>query len=609
MACSTDVPLAKLFRSASAAMAAAKARGRDCAVWFDEATTPEVGGSGLRMANDLHQGLAQGEMRLHFQPIVELATNDVDGVEALLRWERPGVGLLTPEAFMEIAERTGQIVALGEWVVGQACAAAVDFEAARLCPIRVSINVSARQLSDPGLVSMLDDALTRTGCPPERIAVEVTETAVLHDIAAATAVLETIKGLGVELDLDDFGTGYSSLLYLRHFPVDRIKIDRSFVSGLGTSVADTAIVASTIALAHSVGLRAIAEGVETAQQLTLLRQMGCDFAQGYLLSRPLPAEQLLAWWEQQLHSRLVQRQATPVGTEDADGRDTAANRRDNLSDQRDSVADERDEAGDRRDAADRHRDVVGDDRDSDADQRDRASDRRDETSDQRDEIADHRDRLADARDARANRRDGASPQRDDLGRSAAARQEAAVDRSLASQVRDVSEGDRLQAERDRGDARVDRGAGADERAQAGHDRTQAQAERNASAQDRQMTSVDALTGAYLPDAGLTALQTAMAGAVRDGEPLTLASVAVDAPTLSLGAEGQLSADALMVVVANAIGARLHETDVLVRGGPEHFLCVLVGMTGAAAAERMACLDTDLAGPPRLAGVSVGYAQI
>jgi diguanylate cyclase (GGDEF)-like protein/PAS domain S-box-containing protein len=622
LACSTDVRLPMLFRSGSAAMAAAKARGRDCAVWFDDATTPEVGLSGLRMAHDLHRGLVQGEMRLHFQPVVELATNDIDGVEALVRWERPGVGLLLPEAFMEIAERTGQIVALGGWVIGQACRAAVDFEAAGLAPVRVSINVSARQLSDPGLVGMLDEALTRTGCPPERIAIEVTETAVLHDIGAATAILETIKSLGVELDLDDFGTGYSSLLYLRHFPVDRIKIDRSFVSGLGTSVADTAIVASTIALAHSVGLRAIAEGVETSQQLTMLRQMGCDFAQGYLLSHPLSAEQLVSWWQQQLPSRLVPRQTSPVRASEPENRDSAADQRDHLSDQRDNVADERDQAGDRRDVAGQHRDTAGDDRDSDADQRDRASDQRDQTSDQRDEIADHRDLLADERDAQANRRDDAASEQlrglgysatgdaatleEGLEVSAAARHDAAVDRTLASQDRVVGVGDRLQAERDRGHARVDRGAGADERVQAGQDRTQAQADRHTSAQDRQTSSVDALTGAYLPDAGLVALMAAMATAVRGGEPLTLAYVAVEPQAAGQQSEGQIGADALMVVVANALGARLRETDVLVRGGQRHFHCALPGLTAAAAAARMAAVHTDLAG---LVAVSVGYAEL
>ena len=164
-----------------------------------------------------------------------------------------------------------------------------------LAPIQVSINVSARQLADPGLVETFERALRDTGCEPATIIVEVTETALLHDLGAATAVLENIQALGVDLDLDDFGTGYSSLLYLRHFPVSRIKIDSSFVAGLGTDIADTAIVASTIALAHSVGLTAIAEGVESARQLTMLRQMGCDFAQGYLLSPPLPELELAAW--------------------------------------------------------------------------------------------------------------------------------------------------------------------------------------------------------------------------------------------------------------------------------------------------------------------------
>lgn len=624
LACSSAVPVARLFRSASAAMAAAKARGRDCAVWFDEAKTPEVGGSGLRMANDLHRGLTQDEMRLHFQPILDLATNEVDGVEALIRWERPGVGLLTPDAFIEIAERTGQIVALGEWVFGQACRAAVDFEVAKLSPVRVSVNVSARQLSDPGLASILSAALAGSGCPPERIAIEVTETAVLHDLGAAAAVLESIKSLGVELDLDDFGTGYSSLLYLRHFPVDRIKIDRSFVSGLGTSIADTAIVASTIALAHSVGLRAMAEGVETAQQLTLLRQMGCDFAQGYLLSYPLPAEQLVPWLQQQLHTRLVPRQSGSSTGGDPTSRDSAANQRDHLSDQRDDVADQRDHAGDKRDIAGQHRDTAGDHRDVDADQRDRAGDLRDRKGDQRDAIADHRDLLADERDAEASRReratsaqrahDGDAEAREDAGReealqvSAADRHRAAVHRHLASEDRVVGAGDRLQAHSDRQHARVGRGASADERLQAGHDRTHALENRQSSAQGRQKASFDALTGAYLRAPGLAMIAAELDTAINGHEPLTLARVAVKRHTGTAQAEGQIDADALMVIVANALGARLGEADLLVRTGTRQFLCALRGQSVEAVAERMASLDAELVGPPRLGGVRVGYAE-
>jgi diguanylate cyclase (GGDEF)-like protein/PAS domain S-box-containing protein len=167
---STDtVPLEALFKSASAAMASAKTHGRDRIVLFDPSTMPISAGSGLRMAHDLQRALSQDELRLHYQPIIDLATNDVVGVEALVRWERPGVGLLAPEAFIDVAERTGQIVALGEWVIGTACQAAVTFAATRLAPLRVSINVSARQLSDPNFLPVLRTALHATGCDPSSL--------------------------------------------------------------------------------------------------------------------------------------------------------------------------------------------------------------------------------------------------------------------------------------------------------------------------------------------------------------------------------------------------------------------------------------------------------
>ncbi len=223
------------------------------------------------------------------------STSRSTGRWALVRWERPGAGLLLPAAFIAEAERTGQIVPLGAWVTRQACEAAVVLAQRASGPHSVSINLSARQLSEPGIVDMLADALQASGCDPGTIVIEVTETAITHDMAAATATLQAMKDLGVGLALDDFGTGYSSLLCLRQFPVDRIKIDRSFVSGLGTDPDSTAIVASTVSLAHSVGVLAVAEGVETLDQLALLRQMGCDFAQGYLFSRPLTFENLEQW--------------------------------------------------------------------------------------------------------------------------------------------------------------------------------------------------------------------------------------------------------------------------------------------------------------------------
>jgi diguanylate cyclase (GGDEF)-like protein/PAS domain S-box-containing protein len=285
---------ADLFAAATRALRLAKAGGRDRAAWCDPADGAPAHDE-LRLASDLRIGIAAGELRLLYQPILELANHDVIGLEALVRWQRPGSGLLGPAEFIDVAERTGQIVPLGAWVFEQACQTGVLLAQLDSAPHSMSINLSARQLSDPGVVDMLLHALIGSGCAPSTVIIEVTETALMHDMPTATATLRAIKALGVDLALDDFGTGYSSLLYLKDFPVDRIKIDRSFISGLGVDADATAIVASTISLAHSVGVQAVAEGVETVDQLTLLRQMGCDFAQGFLLSAPLTLDQLTPW--------------------------------------------------------------------------------------------------------------------------------------------------------------------------------------------------------------------------------------------------------------------------------------------------------------------------
>jgi PAS domain S-box-containing protein/diguanylate cyclase (GGDEF)-like protein len=306
LAATPFVAVADLFAAAIRARDVAKRAGRDRAVWFDTSQRQTCNG-GLRLASDLRHGIKGGQMRLHYQPIVELEDLDVIGVEALVRWDRPGCGLLVPSEFMDVAERTGQIVPLGAWVAGEACEAAVRLARVSSAPHSMSVNLSARQVSDPGVVEMLHRALERTGCDPSALIIEVTETALMHDMAGATATLQAIKALGVDLALDDFGTGYCSLLYLKSFPVDRIKIDQSFISGLGVDADDTAIVASTISLAHSVGVQAVAEGVETADQLNLLRQMGCDFAQGHLFSRALTAEQLQGWLDE--HPPTARREA------------------------------------------------------------------------------------------------------------------------------------------------------------------------------------------------------------------------------------------------------------------------------------------------------------
>jgi EAL domain-containing protein (putative c-di-GMP-specific phosphodiesterase class I) len=266
------------------------------ALW--RAAPPRAPAGGLALTEDLRRGIAEGELRLHYQPIVELTSARPVATEALVRWQHPLRGLVGPQHFIEFAERTGQVVPLGDWVLGEACRTAagwVDSPLGPDRPLRVSVNLSGRQLQGDHLVTVLTEALDATGCPPGQLVLEVTETAVMADLSAAVRTLTALKDLGVGLAIDDFGTGYSSLLYLKHFPVDTIKIDRSFVAGLGRDADDTAIVAATVSLAHSVDVSCVAEGVETVEHLDLLRGMGCDFAQGFLFSRPLELAALDEW--------------------------------------------------------------------------------------------------------------------------------------------------------------------------------------------------------------------------------------------------------------------------------------------------------------------------
>ena len=383
----------------------------------------------------------------------------------------------------------------------------------------MSVNLSARQLSDPGLVEMLRDAIADSGCAPSAIIVEVTETALTYDLGAATATLEAIKALGVGLDLDDFGTGYSSLLYLRHFPVDRIKIDRSFVAGLGSNSADTAIVASTIALAHSIGIAAIAEGVETAEQLAILRQMGCDFAQGYLFSRPVELAALTTWLDQRVPDQVEPRTSAGDGASGvvATLRDRAANARDVLADNRDGVADIRDTAAAVREHSGDKRDDVGDARDDVADVRDDVAAARDEVATARDDspppattwpppgtmspqpgrgpptsgtrwpTSASRSLVPPHRCPRPTGPAGATgPTGPTAGREGAtARQRARSSRVRASEHRGVEAANASQAKHRRDEARADRTSGASDRVQAERDRGAADAERHPSAQGRE----------------------------------------------------------------------------------------------------------------------------
>lgn len=285
-----------LLFAARDALHSARAAEDSSIVYYDK-TIENTASMGLKSANDLRHAITHDELRLHYQPIMELASNEIAGVEALVRWQRPNVGLLPPDAFINTAERTGQIVPLGNWVARNACKAGSGLGEYSRGPRTMSINVSPRQLRDDEFVATLQTAMSDGDCAPATTIVEVTETVLLSNLNTVGPNLEAIKALGVGIDLDDFGTGYSSLQYLRALPIDRLKVERSFVAGLGVSTSDTAIVAYTIALAHALGFQTVAEGVETEEQLALLQEMECDFVQGYLISRPLELDALTVWLE------------------------------------------------------------------------------------------------------------------------------------------------------------------------------------------------------------------------------------------------------------------------------------------------------------------------
>lgn len=285
-----------LLRRADIAVSRAKARGPGR--WeVHDPSREDPAADRLRLLGELRQGIERGQLRLHYQPRMDLRTGRVSGVEALVRWEHPTRGLLVPDAFIEVAEQSGLIRDLGAWVLEHAVAQAASWRSADpgRPPIEMAVNLSARQLGDPGLVAMVTDVLSRYGLDPALLTLEITETALMDDPDAALRTLTELRDLGTLLAIDDFGTGYASLTYLQTFPLHELKIDCSFVAGLGADAGDSAIVTSCVQLAHAVGLRAVAEGVETDRQRAALLELGCDLAQGYYYSRPLPAGDLARW--------------------------------------------------------------------------------------------------------------------------------------------------------------------------------------------------------------------------------------------------------------------------------------------------------------------------
>jgi diguanylate cyclase (GGDEF)-like protein len=279
-----------LLRDADAAMCRAKTRGKDAYEMFDLSMATRAA-ERLALESDLHRALERGEFRVHYQPIFSLGDGDIVEVEALVRWQHPERGLISPIDFIPVAEETGLIVPLGQWVLVTACRQAAEWQ--RAYPDRaptMGVNLSARQFQRPELLADIHEALTASGLDPRGLKLEITESVIMQDAEATTATLIALKELGIRLAIDDFGTGYSSLSYLKRFPVDTLKIDRSFVDGLGVDSQDTAIVRSIVALAKALGLSVTGEGIETSVQSAELRELDCDRGQGYLFARPQPPE-------------------------------------------------------------------------------------------------------------------------------------------------------------------------------------------------------------------------------------------------------------------------------------------------------------------------------
>ncbi len=244
----------------------------------------------LEMENDLRRMLERGECVVHYQPQVNVNSGQIVGMEALVRWQHSELGLISPAEFIPLAEETGLIVPIGEWVMRTACEQVKRWQELGLTPLRVSVNLSARQFQQPGLVEVVARALAETGLGPSYLELELTESSVMKNPEQAIVVLKALKAMEVRISIDDFGTGYSSLSYLKRFPLDVLKIDRTFVCDTTSDQNDAAIVRAIITLAHSLSRKVIAEGVETEEQLSFLRSLRCDEMQGYLFSKPLPAE-------------------------------------------------------------------------------------------------------------------------------------------------------------------------------------------------------------------------------------------------------------------------------------------------------------------------------
>ncbi len=288
--------IAKLLvqQAASACNRVRRAGGNDFAI-YDEAMS-QAAFKALSLAADLQHAVQDGQLRLQYQPKVDATSGRLLGMEALVRWQHPERGMISPVEFIPVAEDTGLIVGIGRWVLHEACRQNMEWQQSGLRPLRVAVNLSARQFRAGNLLDEIDAVLAETGLPVDSLELEVTESMVMDDPEQVVRLLGAIRDRGIHLALDDFGTGHSSLAYLKRFPLDSVKIDRAFIKDTPGNADDVAIARTIVAMAQALGLATVAEGVENAEQAELVRSMGCGQIQGYYYSRPLPAEDFLAYY-------------------------------------------------------------------------------------------------------------------------------------------------------------------------------------------------------------------------------------------------------------------------------------------------------------------------
>jgi len=288
----SDTPQSVLARL-ELALEAARAQVAQRIAIHDASSLPDVSTT-FRMHNDLHRAVERRELVAYFQPQVLASNGRIQGFESLMRWNNTSLGLVSPAKFIPLAEDNGQIVSMGAWMLTEACTRAAAWQK-NGAPIRIAVNVSLRQFGDPQLEKHVLHALEVSGLAPENLELEITEGTAMLDLQNTLGILKRFKSMGLQLAIDDFGTGYSSLAYLKRFPLDVLKIDQSFVRQLCTDADDQAIARAIVALAHSMGLTVIAEGVETQEQHDMLLEMGCEEIQGYLHGKPMPVEQVGPW--------------------------------------------------------------------------------------------------------------------------------------------------------------------------------------------------------------------------------------------------------------------------------------------------------------------------